>query len=132
MPQLEVAFPANVCDNAGTLEQQDTTRTFIIGPNIALPDGFSEIQPVWGITAKELLKLGRNVLLQPEDGSIPAPPNRPTALLTNEAGGKKIIVFYALSVEIRYSDDQEGFKYDRKKAAAFFKRHAKAAPATSQ
>ena len=82
MSQLALTSPANVCDNAGTLEQQDAARTFIIGPNIALPDGFSEIQPVWGITAKELLKLGRNVLLQPEDGSIPAPPNRPTALLT--------------------------------------------------
>ncbi len=122
MPQLVVA--ANVCVNAGTLARRDAARTFIIGPNIALPNGFSEIQPVWGITAKKLLKLGWNVLLQPEDGSIPAPPNRPTALLTDEAGGEKIIVFYALGgVEIRYSDDQEGFKYDGNKAAEFFARH---------
>lgn len=122
MSQLALTSPANVCDNAGTLEQQDAARTFIIGPNVST----ALFGKVWAVaaTTKQIFALSWQVFFQPEDGGAEAAfqPEAPFEVLTSDGA----IIFYSrvMGIEIRGGHrSQYPYPHDPALAAEFFARH---------
>lgn len=122
MIQATLAPTYDISVNAGTLARQDASCTFVTGPRV--DTGIGEILAV-AATTQQLITLGWQVLLQPEDGSTPAyHPTAPTVLFTRDGD---IVFFSQMGIEIRRGKhDQHAFPHNPTSAAAFFARHATA------